>query len=420
MRMRKGAGWSDFSDDAVRVVPSPTRAQDAATFNHTPPLFLSTLSLTQAIFMIPSQPQPRSLFRSWTSSVPLLTAMFLAITSAASPLFGQLSTGWKQHDWDRERPAIVTPGELAGPVAHPSDAIVLFDGTSLDKWRSADGGPAKWVIKDGVMESVPGSGYVYTADSFGDVQLHVEWASPVKVVGKSQGRGNSGVFLQGLFEVQVLDSFDNITYADGQAGAIYGQYPPLVNASRKPGEWQTYDIVFRRPHYEPNGALQQPARMTVFHNGVLIQDNVRPLGPTSWLQHHPYSKSEEKRPLSFQDHGNPVRYRNVWLRELPPETIPQPKSAYDPVIVELTEDQKKRLVGSYQRSGGGSWQITSKNGKLYLNIIVNPLELIPHSASEFGLKYTAGLVTIQYDDAGNPKELKFQMGGETSRAVRAP
>jgi hypothetical protein len=348
-----------------------------------------------------------------------LLAAPIGIGVLSSQLFGQLATGWKQHDWDRERPAIVTPGALSGPLAPPSDAIVLFDGTSLDKWRAADGGPAKWVIKDGVMESVPGSGYVYTADSFGDVQLHVEWAAPAKVVGKSQGRGNSGVFLQGLFEVQVLDSFDNITYADGQAGAIYGQYPPLVNASRKPGEWQTYDIVFRRPHYEEDGKLKQPARMTVFHNGVLIQDSVRPLGPTSWLQHHPYTKSDEKRPLSFQDHGNPVRYRNVWLRELPPETIPQPKTPYDPVVVELTDEQKQKLVGSYQRPGGGSWEITSKNGKLYLNIIVNPLEMIPHSATEFGLKYTAGLVTIQYDDAGNPKELQFYMGGDTSRAVRA-
>ncbi len=281
-----------------------------------------------------------------------LLAAPIGIGVLSSQLFGQLATGWKQHDWDRERPAIVTPGALSGPLAPPSDAIVLFDGTSLDKWRAADGGPAKWIIKDGVMESVPGSGYVYTADSFGDVQLHVEWAAPAKVVGKSQGRGNSGVFLQGLFEVQVLDSFDNITYADGQAGAIYGQYPPLVNASRKPGEWQTYDIVFRRPHYEEDGKLKQPARMTVFHNGVLIQDSVRPLGPTSWLQHHPYTKSDEKRPLSFQDHGNPVRYRNVWLRELPPETIPQPKTPTTPSWLTLPMNKSKSLSAATKGQGG--------------------------------------------------------------------
>jgi len=223
----------------------------------------------------------RSLGFIWISSFAL----------AVSPIQAQLSTGWKQHDWERARPAIVTPGASSLPLAPPSDAVVLFDGKSLAKWRAADGGPAKWVIKEDVMESVPGSGYIYTVDAFGDVQLHVEWASPVKVEGKSQGRGNSGVFLQGLFEVQVLDSFENITYADGQAGSIYGQYPPLVNASRKPGEWQSYDIIFRRPHYEEDGKLKQPARMTVLHNGVLVQDGVRPLGPTSWLQHHPYQKS---------------------------------------------------------------------------------------------------------------------------------
>ena len=155
---------------------------------------------------------------------------------------GQLSTGWKAHDWDRERPAVVAPGPTNLPLSAPSDAVILFNGRNLDEWRSADGGPAKWIVKEDVMESVPGSGYIFSAKSFGDVQLHVEWAAPEKVQGKSQGRGNSGVFLQGLFEVQVLDSFDNKTYADGQAGAVYGQYPPLVNASRKPGEWQSYDI----------------------------------------------------------------------------------------------------------------------------------------------------------------------------------
>jgi hypothetical protein len=330
----------------------------------------------------------------------------------------QLPTGWKAHDWDRERPRIVSPGTSNLPLSAPSDAVILFNGKNLDEWRSADGGPAKWIVKDEVMESVPGSGYIFSAKSFGDVQLHVEWASPEKVEGKSQGRGNSGVFLQGLFEVQVLDSFENVTYADGQAGSVYGQYPPLVNASRKPGEWQSYDIVFRRPTFL-DGKLAQPARMTVLHNGVLVQDNVRPLGPTSWLQHKPYEASQERLPLSFQDHGNPVRYRNVWLRELPPEAIVQPEKPYDPVIVALSPEQQSKIVGKYMRGDGGLWEITERDGKLFFSVSGTPLELIAHSKDEFGLKYTAGKLSLQYDESGVPTELKFYMGGDISRGTRS-
>lgn len=331
----------------------------------------------------------------------------------------QLPTGWKAHDWERPRPPIVTPGASNLPLAPPSDAIVLFDGKNLDQWRANDGGPAKWIIKDEVMESVPGSGYIYSAPTFGDAQVHVEWATPIKVQGKSQGRGNSGVFLQGLFEIQVLDSFDNITYADGQAGALYGQYPPLVNASRKPGEWQSYDIIYRRPHYQEDGKLLQPARLTVLHNGVLIQDNVRALGPTSWIQHGTYQKTPEKLPLSFQDHGNPVRYRNVWVRELPPEAIAQPTKPYDPVIVDLTPEQKSKIVGKYSRSDGGVWEILQRDEKLYFSFIATPLELIPHSPQEFGVRYTAGKLTLTYDGSGNPKDIEFHMGGDVMKATRS-
>ena len=335
-----------------------------------------------------------------------------------STTFAQLPTGWKAHDWDRPRPLTVTPGTACLPLASPSDAVVLFDGKNLDEWRSADGGPAKWVIQENVMESVPGSGYIFTAKSFGDVQLHVEWAAPAKVEGKSQGRGNSGVFLQGLFEIQVLDSFDNLTYADGQAGAVYGQYPPLANASRKPGEWQSYDIIFRKPSYQEDGKLLSPARFTVLHNGVLVQDNVRPLGPTSWIQHGSYQKSPDKLPLSFQDHGNPVRYRNIWIRELPPEAILQPDKPYDPVIVALSPEQQAKIVGKYELSTGGTWEILQRDGKLLFSMIAIPLEMIPHSKEEFGLKYTAGKLTLTYDPSGNPKELQFYMGGDTRKATR--
>jgi hypothetical protein len=356
---------------------------------------------------------------TWVGRAVLGVGLMAFGSIGVSTAFGQLSTGWKAHDWDRARPTIVTPGESNLPLAPPSDAVVLFDGTSLDEWRAADGGAAKWVIKDKVMESVPGSGYIFTAKAFGDVQLHVEWAAPAKVEGKSQGRGNSGVFLQGLIEVQVLDSFDNITYADGQAGAVYGQYPPLVNVCRKPGEWQSYDIVYRKPSFQDDGKLAQPARITVFHNGVLIQDGVRPLGPTSWLQHKQYSKEADKLPLSFQDHGNPVRYRNVWVRELPPETIVQPEKPYDPVIVALKPEQLTKLAGKYSRGDGGTWEITQKEGKVYFSVFGTPLEMIPHSPDEFGLKYTAGKITVKYDDAGTPTDLQFHMGGDIMKATRA-
>src|SRR6266702_6344571 len=188
---------------------------------------------------------------------------------AAVPSRAQSPARWKAHDMARPRPPVVTPTRQALPVPAPPDALVLFDGTSLAEWRSAEGGPAKWVIKEGAIESVPGSGYLYSARAFGDVQLHVEWAAPVPPRGEGQGRGNSGVFLMGLYEVQVLDSYQNDTYPDGQAAAIYGQYPPLANACLPPGEWQVYDMVYTAPRFGEEGKLVSAAYLTVFHNGVL-------------------------------------------------------------------------------------------------------------------------------------------------------
>lgn len=343
---------------------------------------------------------------------------FLLWTLDGSIARAQTPSGWKQHDMNRPLPPIVTPGASQSPVPPPSDAIVLFDGSSLDAWRTGEGGPAKWIIRDGAMESVPGGGYVYTVKEFGDIQLHVEWASPAKVEGKSQGRGNSGVFLQRFFEVQVLDSFDNVTYADGQAAAIYGQYPPLVNASRKPGEWQTYDIVFRAPKFREDNMLEEPARITVLHNGVLVQDNVSPWGGTSWMQFHPYGKRPDKQPLALQDHGNPVRYRNIWVRELPPVPLAPPDVPYDPTVVSLSQDQRDRLVGKYSQRNGGTWEILEKDGKLYLVVNGPHMELIPHSPEEFGLRYTAGVVQVAYDERGKPTELRFSMGGSNMQASR--
>ena len=245
--------------------------------------------------------------------IALLT-LFTTIVSTVEAQ-GRLGT-WPQHSKDRPRPPVVTPGTPAF-VAPPADAIVLFDGTSLAKWAQGESAPARWRVVDGAFEVVPRTGTLTTRDSFGDVQLHIEWMSPKPPRGADQDRGNSGVFFSGgRYEVQVLDSYENVTYADGQAGALYGQYPPLVNASRPPGEWQTYDIVYRRPRFDAAGKVQSPARLTVFHNGVLVQDNAELVGPTAHTTRPPYEAHPDRLPISLQDHGHPVRFRNVWLRDL--------------------------------------------------------------------------------------------------------
>jgi Domain of Unknown Function (DUF1080) len=242
--------------------------------------------------------------------------------SAATPPeqpIGAMDARWKIHDMNRPVPPVVTPGTASTPDkagTPPSDAVVLFDGKDLSQWQHKDGSAAKWKVENGYAEVVPKAGFIYTKQPFGDCQLHVEFREPTPPHGDSQDRGNSGVFLQGLYEVQVLDSYDNKTYADGQASAIYGQYPPLVNAARPPGEWQSYDIIFHAPRFSADGKLLRPARFTVLQNGVLTQDNVEPVGPTEHGERPPYKQTPEKLPLALQDHGDPVRYRNIWIREL--------------------------------------------------------------------------------------------------------
>lgn len=231
----------------------------------------------------------------------------------------QVDARWKPNDPDRPVPPVIEPGTFStqdAPGRPPSDAVVLFDGKDLSQWTSADGQPAKWKVADGYMEVVPHSGIIQTRQPFGDSQLHVEFTEPVPPVGEGQERGNSGVFLMGLYEIQVLDSYKSKTYADGQASAVYAQFPPQVNASRAPGQWQMYDIIFHGPRFDKDGRVQRPARVTVLHNGVLVQDNVELSGPTGHHVRPPYKQTPEKLPLSLQDHGNPVRYRNIWIREL--------------------------------------------------------------------------------------------------------
>ncbi len=217
---------------------------------------------------------------------------------------------------DPEVKVIEPPAQAGMP---PSDAIILFDGTDINKeWTDLKGNPTKWIVQDGAMISTKGSGDIQTRRKFNDFQLHVEWRSPSEVTGEGQGRGNSGVYLQGLYEVQVLDSYNNRTYRQGQAGSLYKQYAPLVNVCRKPGEWQSYDIIYTAPRFAADSLVYfTPPRVIVLQNGVLIQNNVSLRGPTLYIGIPEYSvKKHGAGPILLQYHGNPVAFRNIWIREL--------------------------------------------------------------------------------------------------------
>ena len=216
--------------------------------------------------------------------------------------------------WDPEIP-VITAGQT--PDDAPSDAIVLFDGTNLNEWTNGKGEAAEWVVADGCVTVKRGTGTIQTKRQFNDFQLHIEWRSPAEVIGESQGRGNSGVFMQGIYEVQVLDNYNNRTYRNGQAGSVYKQHPPLVNACKAPGVWQTYDIIYTAPRFNENGTYFTPPTVTVLHNGVLVQNNVKMRGPTEYIGVPEYTvKKHGAGPLVLQDHGNPVSFRNIWIREL--------------------------------------------------------------------------------------------------------
>ncbi|MFC1555918.1 DUF1080 domain-containing protein [candidate division KSB1 bacterium] len=221
----------------------------------------------------------------------------------------------QMYDENAPQPPVVTPSEDNVFAAPPSDAVVIFDGSDLNQWTGRNNSEPKWNLGNGYFETVDGTGDIFTKMEFGSCQLHVEWASPDEVAGSGQDRGNSGVYLMGLYEIQVLDSYKNNTYPPGMAASVYGQNPPLVNASRPPGEWQSYDIVFHRPVFE-NGKVIKPAEVTVFHNGVLVQDNFKMIGATVYKKAPQYTEHADKLPLMLQNHHNPVRFRNIWIREV--------------------------------------------------------------------------------------------------------
>jgi hypothetical protein len=230
-----------------------------------------------------------------------LAAVLLSIV-ACGLIAGEYTSGKK---WDE--PKVVQPGDGTAP---PDDALVLFDGTDLSKWKDGD----KWNVKDGVATAAKTS--IHTKQPFGDCQVHLEWASPAEVKGSGQNRGNSGVKLQERYEIQILDSYNNATYFDGQCGSLYKQRPPLVNVCRKPGEWQTYDIIFAAPRFDASKKLEKPGYVTVLHNGVLVLNHVEIEGTTSWDAAPAYAAHGLKEPLELQFHGNPVKFRNIWIREL--------------------------------------------------------------------------------------------------------
>jgi len=324
--------------------------------------------------------------------------------------------GWRIHDMERPRPAVVTPG--AEPGGPPSDAVVLFDGRDLSRWAAANGSDAAWKVENGYIEVAPGKGPIHTRQGFGDVQLHIEFQTPPPK-GEGQGRGNSGVFFMGgAYEIQVLDSWQNDTYPDGQAGAVYGQQPPLVNASLPPGEWQRYDIVFRRPRFAADGTLQSRARFTVFHNGVLVQDGVEPSGPTTWQARPPYQAHADALPIELQDHGNPMRFRNIWVRELP-DAPPQPQRL-DPPTPKITD--AARYAGSWGEDGRAVIRLVEQDGGLWLyRGDFGVTSLRPDGENRLvGTRVGVTLVFSDMDAQGRPAKVEHSLGRATNILERIP
>jgi Domain of Unknown Function (DUF1080) len=344
---------------------------------------------------------------------PAVTSLGFIVAVAAA-LHAAPDPNWLDHDRDRPQPAVVDPGTFSSQDQAgqpPSDATVLFDGKDISQWVAMDGSPTKWIIHDGVFECVPGSGYARTLQSFGDCQLHVEWASPNPPHGDSQGRGNSGVFFgYDRYECQVLDSYNNPTYADGSAAAIYGQYPPLVNAMLPPGKWEVYDMIWTAPRFDAEGKLVSKARETVFHNGVLVQNNVELTGPTSWVGRAPYKAHPERLPIALQDHGNPVRFRNIWVREL---------GTHRHKEFMLPDALLDTYAGDYQRGPRDIVSILRLPDGL-LSMKFSGIEVILHAESMTAFYALTTDVQCEFKFDGESKELDMSVGDKgVMKAPRA-
>ena len=326
-------------------------------------------------------------------------------------LYGQLETGWKVHDNNRPAPKLVKPGDGVSFAKPPSDALILFDGKGFGNWT---GGIDRWKIVDGAMQPVDKAGPILTKEEFGDCQLHVEWATPPTGQGKGQRRSNSGVFLMNAFELQVLDSFENPTYADGSAASVYGQYPPLVNASRGAGQWQSFDIIFRAPRFGKDGNLLKRARMTAFHNGVLVQDNSEIFGPTSWIKHGQYAKGKTSGPVRLQEHGSPVRYRNIWIRKLAAQRA-KPKNPYPAVATEVSPKKRKRLLGTYRTKNQKEFHVFEKGDNVFCRLYGARMKMLALSESEFVFEKCAGKISFQIDTEGNVESANLQLDAAGER-----
>jgi len=345
------------------------------------------------------------------TTVALLSLASVSLAASAGPRFyGDPPDDhhpWAVHDGNRPQPKAVTPGAFSTPEQPgkpPSDATVLFDGTDLSKWQMDNGEPAKWLVADGCVQVVPKTGVMRTKETFGDCQLHIEWATPSKVEGDSQGRGNSGVFLMGLLEIQVLDSYNNITYADGHAGAYYGINPPMALPVRPPGEWQVYDIVFRRPIYK-DGQPVDPGYITVFLNGVLVQDHTQLEGPGTHMTRTKPGPFPAKGPLTLQDHGNPMRFRNIWYRDLPPR--PSDGGTDGWLSTEATMTKRKEIAASIRQDAEklkNPGNTMPEMLRLLESLVYEKDEATLQKAEQMATKYAEGLKSLPADKLAAKKD----------------
>jgi hypothetical protein len=318
---------------------------------------------------------------------------------------------WAVHDGNRAQPPRLTPGEFSSQAEAgrpPSDAVVLFDGTDLSGWQTDKGAPAPWRVVDGFMEVVPHSGSIRSKERFGDCQLHIEFATPAKVEGSGQGRGNSGVFLMGRLEIQVLDCYDNVTYADGSTGAYYGINPPLALPVQPPGKWQVYDIVFRRPIYR-DGQVLDPGYITVFLNGVLVQDHTPLEGPGGHMGRTKPGPFPEKGPLSLQDHGNPTRFRNIWYRPLPARSV---EGGTDGWLTTQATMAKRAEIAAALRAEAAGLKNSPREEMLQLfeSLVYQANDAAHQRANQLAVDYVKKLQSLPKAElAGKKDEVKGQV-----------